>query len=47
MSLGIFGDIFDMNNDGSIDSFESGLEFMFLNEIMEKDNDSPAEPEDD
>ena len=47
MSSGIFGDLFDLNNDGKIDSFESGLEFMFLNDMMESENDSSDESEED
>ena len=40
MSNGIFGDLFDLNDDGNLDCFEQGLEFMFLNELMnEEDND--------
>lgn len=35
---GIFGDLFDFNNDGEIDSFERGEEFAFLNELMEDEN---------
>ena len=29
---GIFGNLFDFNRDGRIDSIEKGLEFQFLNE---------------
>ena len=39
MMNGIFGDVFDFNNDGSLDAFEQGLEFMFLNELMNDDAD--------
>lgn len=46
MSSGIFGDLFDLNNDGNIDSFESGLEFMFLNEMMVNDGDDKSEEAD-
>ncbi len=28
MSNGIFGDLFDLNDDGNLDCFEQGLEFM-------------------
>ena len=38
MTNGIFGDMFDFNNDGSLDAFEQGLEFMFLDELMKDEN---------
>ena len=41
MTNGIFGDMFDFNNDGNLDAFEQGLEFMFINELTkEKSDDS-------
>lgn len=40
MSDGIFGDLFDINNDGTLDVFEKGLEFQFLDEITKDDSDS-------
>ena len=36
---GFFGDLFDLNGDGDIDIFESGLEFMLLNELEKEDSD--------
>ena len=39
MANGIFGDMFDLNNDGNFDAFEQGLEFMFLDELMKDEND--------
>ena len=39
MTNGIFGDMFDFNNDGDLDDFEQCLEFMFLDQLM-KDDDS-------
>lgn len=39
MANGIFGEIFDLNNDGNLDAFEQGLEFMFLDELMKDEND--------
>ena len=39
MTNGIFGDLFDFNGDGNLDALEQGLEFMFLNELMNEDSD--------
>ncbi len=39
MMNGIFGDMFDLNNDGNLDAFEQGLEFMFLDELMDNEAD--------
>ena len=38
MANGIFGDMFDFNNDGNLDAFEQGLEFMLLDELTKKDD---------
>ena len=34
---GMFGDMFDMNNDGQIDSFERAMEFEFMDSLEEED----------
>ena len=39
MTTGIFGDMFDFNNDGNLDSFEQGLDFMFLDELTKDESD--------
>ena len=39
MTSGIFGDMFDFNNDGNLDAFEQGLEFMFLSELTKDESD--------
>lgn len=39
MTNGIFGDMFDFNNDGSLDAFEQGMEFMFLDELTKEESD--------
>ena len=39
MTSGIFGDMFDFNNDGNLDAFEQGLEFMFLDELTKDESD--------
>ena len=36
---GIFGDMFDFNHDGELDSFERAAEFQFLDEISKEDED--------
>ena len=42
MTNTIFGDMFDLNNDGNLDPFEQGLEFMFLNELSKAESDDSA-----
>ncbi len=39
MINGIFGDVFDFNNDGNLDAFEQGLEFMLLDQLTKDDSD--------
>lgn len=39
MTSGIFGDMFDFNNDGNLDAFEQGLEFMFLDKLIKDESD--------
>ena len=38
MTNGIFVDMFDMNNDGNLDAFEQGLEFMFLDGLTKEES---------
>lgn len=38
----IFGGLFDLNNDGKLDLFEQGLEFMAISELMEEDESSDS-----
>ena len=40
---GFFGDMFDFNHDGKLDSFESGAEFMFFKDVVMKDSDEESE----
>jgi hypothetical protein len=35
---GIFGDMFDFNHDGTLDSFERAVEFSFLDEITREES---------
>ena len=39
MTNGIFGDVFDLNNDGNLDAFEQGMEFMLLDELTQDESD--------
>ena len=39
MTSGIFGDMFDFNNDGNLDAFEQGLEYMLINELTKDESD--------
>ena len=39
MVNGIFGDMFDFNNDGNLDALEQGLEFMFLDQLTKEEPD--------
>ena len=39
MTNGIFGDMFDFNNDGNLDALEQGMEFMFINELTKEESD--------
>ena len=39
MTNGIFVDMFDLNNDGNLDTLEQGLEFMFLDQITKEESD--------
>ncbi len=39
MTNGIFGNMFDFNNDGNLDAFEQGLEFMFLDQLSKDESD--------
>ena len=34
---GIFGNMYDFNKDGKIDSFERTMEFMFVEEMVKDD----------
>ena len=47
MSKGIFGGMFDFNNDGNLDAFEQGLEFMFLDRITRDENAEDADGDDE
>ena len=42
--MGIFGNLFDFNNDGKLDAFKMGMELGFLTEMMENtDSDKKSE----
>ena len=39
MANGIWVNMFDFNNDGNLDAFEQGLEFMFLDQLTKEESD--------
>ena len=39
MANGIWGNIFDINNNGNLDAFEQGMEFMFLDQLTKEESD--------
>ena len=39
MTNGIFGDMFDFDNDGNLDTLEQGMKFMFLDELTKDETD--------
>ena len=43
----IFGNFFDFNNDGKLDAFERGAEFVFLEELMKEEEKDESEDFDD
>lgn len=43
--MGIFGDLFDFNNDGELDSFEKAAELGMLMNIIESEEDEETEDE--
>ena len=45
--MGIFGDLFDLNRDGEMDSFEKAAELGFLAHITESEQENQDESNDD
>ena len=45
--MGLLGDIFDLNHDGEMDTFELALEFSVITDMEESDDDTDKEGEDD
>ena len=45
--MGLLGDIFDLNHDGKMDTFELALEFSVITDMEESDDDADEEDEDD
>lgn len=41
MSPGIFGSMFDFNNDGELSAFESAAECMFFHEVLMREDKVP------
>jgi len=44
---GIFGDMFDFNNDGELDSFERAMEYQFLEDLEKEDEEADDWDSDD
>lgn len=44
--MGIFGDLFDLNHDGKMDSFEKAAEFGFLAHIIESEEEDKSDSDD-
>ena len=46
--MGLFGDLFDFNNDGKLDAFEKAAEFGVLADMMdEEENEEDDDDEED
>ena len=45
MGKGIFGDLFDFNHDGELDTFERAMEFEAFGEMMKDDVDQDEQLE--
>ena len=43
MGKGLFGDLFDFNHDGELDSFERAMEFHAFEEMMKEDETDDAD----
>lgn len=43
MSKGLFGDMFDFDNDGKLNSFEQAAELGFISDCMDEDEDNRSE----
>ena len=44
---GFLGNMFDMNGDGKLDADEQFMDFMFFNDLMNRDEDDSEEEEDE
>lgn len=44
---GLFGDMFDFNRDGKLDSFEQAAEFMFFEEVIMGGNDEESDDDEE
>ncbi len=44
---GLFGDLFDFNNDGELDSFERAMEWHFVDEMMRAAQEEDDEDDED
>ena len=47
MFNGIFGDLFDFNGDGRLDTIEQAAEFAFFNDVLKNDGEQDDECEEE
>lgn len=47
MSKGIFGDLFDFNHDGELDTFERAMEFEAFGEMMKDDEEDDVDQDEE
>ena len=45
--MGLFGDVFDLNHDGKMDSLESALEFAVFADMVESANETDSNDDED
>ena len=45
--MGLFGDAFDLNHDGKMDSLESALEFAVFTDMVESANETDSDADED
>ncbi len=47
MGPGFFGDLFDFNHDGELDSFERAMDFMAFEDVMSEDDEDEDDYDDE
>ncbi len=46
MGPGFFGDLFDFDHDGELDSFERAMDFMAFEDVMSEDDEDDCDEDD-
>ena len=46
MAGGFFGNLFDLNHDGNLDTFEQAMDFAAFMEVMSEEEESEEEDDD-